>query len=79
MIAIAVLLLYLAIFKDAEPYLLIPIAVGMLLVNLDPTLMAAPVKEVGANGVANTTTSFSMRRTPKNTPTIMMQSTESPI
>ncbi len=34
MILIAVLLLYLAIFKDAEPYLLIPIAFGMLLVNL---------------------------------------------
>lgn len=34
MIGIAVLLLYLAIFKDAEPYLLIPIAFGMLLVNL---------------------------------------------
>ena len=34
MICIAVLLLYLAIFKDAEPYLLIPIGFGMLLVNL---------------------------------------------
>ena len=34
MIAIAVLLLYLAIFKEAEPYLLIPIGFGMLLVNL---------------------------------------------
>lgn len=33
MLAIAVLLLYLAIFKDAEPYLLIPIGFGMLLVN----------------------------------------------
>ena len=34
MLAIAVLLLYLAIFKDAEPYLLIPIGFGMLLTNL---------------------------------------------
>ena len=34
MICIAVLLLYLAIFKEAEPYLLIPIGFGMLLVNL---------------------------------------------
>jgi len=34
MICIAVLLLYLAVFKDAEPYLLIPIGFGMLLVNL---------------------------------------------
>ena len=31
---IAVVLLYFAIFKDVEPYLLIPIAFGMLLVNL---------------------------------------------
>lgn len=34
MIGIAILLLYLAIFKEAEPYLLIPIGFGMLLVNL---------------------------------------------
>ena len=33
MIAIAVLLLYLAIFKEAEPYLLLPIGFGMLLAN----------------------------------------------
>ncbi len=33
MLAIAVLLLFLAIFKDAEPYLLIPIGFGMLLAN----------------------------------------------
>ena len=33
MIAIAVLLLYLAIFKQAEPYLLLPIGFGMLLAN----------------------------------------------
>ena len=34
MICVAVFLLYLAIFKEAEPYLLIPIGFGMLLVNL---------------------------------------------
>ena len=33
MLAIAVLLLYLAIFKEAEPYLLLPIGFGMLLAN----------------------------------------------
>ena len=34
MILIALILLYFAIFKQAEPYLLIPIAFGVLLVNL---------------------------------------------
>jgi carboxybiotin decarboxylase len=34
MILIALLLLYLAIFKEAEPYLLIPMGIGMLLSNL---------------------------------------------
>lgn len=34
MIAIALLMLYLALFKKFEPYLLIPISFGMLLVNL---------------------------------------------
>lgn len=34
MLFIAVLLLYLAIFKKAEPYLLIPMGIGMLLANL---------------------------------------------
>ena len=34
MILVALLLLYLAIFKKAEPYPLIPMGVGMLLVNL---------------------------------------------
>ena len=34
MIAVACLLLYLAVAKKFEPYLLIPIATGMLLVNL---------------------------------------------
>ncbi len=48
MVALACLLIFLAIAKGFEPYLLIPIAVGMLLVNLDPTLMKAPtVDETG--------------------------------
>ena len=34
MIIIAIILLYLAIFKKVEPYLLLPISFGMLLVNL---------------------------------------------
>lgn len=34
MIGIALLLLFLAIFKKAEPYLLIPMGIGMLLTNL---------------------------------------------
>ncbi len=34
MIGVACLLLYLAIWRDAEPYLLIPMGIGMLLVNL---------------------------------------------
>ncbi len=38
MIVVACVLIYLAIAKDFEPYLLIPIGVGMLLVNLAPAL-----------------------------------------
>ena len=49
MLAIAVLLLYLAIFKDAEPYLLIPIGFGMLLVNF-------PGAEVYMKDVVNSET-----------------------
>lgn len=44
MIAIACLLLYLAIVKDFEPLLLVPIAFGMLLVNLPKTgIMSGPL------------------------------------
>ena len=43
MILIAVLLLYLAIFKKAEPYLLIPMGVGMLLANLPGVDIMKPV------------------------------------
>ena len=47
MICIACLLLYLAIVKEFEPYLLIPIAFGMLLVNIP----YAGLMEHGAPGV----------------------------
>lgn len=42
MIIIACFLLYLAIRKEFEPLLLLPIAFGMLMVNLFPAIMAAP-------------------------------------
>ena len=42
MIAVACVLLYLAIKKQYEPLLLLPIAFGMLLVNLYPDIMGAP-------------------------------------
>ena len=45
MIVVAIVLIFLAIKKDFEPYLLIPIGVGMLLANLAPGLFAS-----GANG-----------------------------
>lgn len=48
MIIVACGLLYLAIKKDYEPLLLIPIAFGMLLVNLFPGIMAQPT--VNSNG-----------------------------
>lgn len=48
MIAIACALLYLAIKKEFEPLLLLPIAFGMLMVNLYPAIMAAPTDT--ANG-----------------------------
>ena len=42
MAIVAFVLLYLAIRHDFEPLLLIPIAFGMLLVNIYPDIMAAP-------------------------------------
>ena len=42
MIAIACVLIYLAIGRQFEPLLLLPISFGMLLVNLMPGIMAAP-------------------------------------
>lgn len=49
MIIVALLLLYLAVKKNYEPLLLIPIAFGMLLVNIFPGVMASP--ESTSNGV----------------------------
>lgn len=44
MIAVACVFLYLAIAKDYEPLLLVPIAFGMLLVNMYPDIMATPAE-----------------------------------
>ena len=46
MIGVACVLLYLAIKKQYEPLLLLPIAFGMLLVNLYPAIMGAPSTEL---------------------------------
>ena len=42
MILVACIFLYLAIAKGFEPLLLVPIAFGMLLVNIYPDIFAAP-------------------------------------
>ncbi len=49
MIGVAFVFLYLAIRKGFEPLLLVPIAFGMLLVNIYPDIMASP--EETSNGV----------------------------
>lgn len=49
MILVACVFLYLAIKKDYEPLLLVPIAFGMLLVNIYPDIMMTP--EDSSNGV----------------------------
>ncbi len=49
MIAVACVFLYLAIAKGYEPLLLVPIAFGMLLVNIYPDIIAAPAET--SNGV----------------------------
>ena len=49
MIAVACVFLYLAIKKGYEPLLLVPIAFGMLLVNIYPDIMISP--ENASNGV----------------------------
>lgn len=49
MIIVAFVFLYLAIRKEFEPLLLVPIAFGMLLVNIYPEIMASP--EDTSNGV----------------------------
>ncbi|MGN0550524.1 MAG: sodium ion-translocating decarboxylase subunit beta [Acutalibacteraceae bacterium] len=46
MILISIVLLYLAIKKQYEPLLLLPIAFGMLLVNLFPAIMQAPMTDM---------------------------------
>ncbi len=51
MILVACVFLYLAIKKDYEPLLLVPIAFGMLLVNIYPDIMAQPY--VDANGISH--------------------------
>lgn len=43
MILVACVFLYLAIKKGYEPLLLVPIAFGMLLVNMYPDIIKAPV------------------------------------
>ena len=49
MIAVACVFLYLAIRKEYEPLLLLPIAFGMLLVNIYPDIMIHP--EDASNGI----------------------------
>ena len=46
MIGVSIVLLYLAIKKQYEPLLLLPIAFGMLLVNLYPPIMSSPVNNL---------------------------------
>lgn len=46
MVAVACVLLYLAIKKEFEPLLLLPIAFGMLLVNLYPPIASAPTTDM---------------------------------
>lgn len=50
MIAVALVFLYLAIAKGFEPLLLVPIAFGMLLVNIYPDIMSDPSKNPGGAG-----------------------------
>lgn len=52
MIAVALLFLYLAIARGFEPLLLVPIAFGMLLVNIYPDIMLDPAKSAdGSSGL----------------------------
>jgi len=54
MIVISLILLYLAIFKKFEPYLLIPIGFAMLLVNIPNTNMFVETKTI-VDGIEKTT------------------------
>ncbi len=52
MIGVALVFMYLAIAKEYEPLLLVPISFGMLLVNMYPTIIADPsVTSNGAGGL----------------------------
>ena len=50
MILVACVFLYLAIAKDFEPLLLVPIAFGMLLVNIYPAIIASPQETSNGTG-----------------------------
>lgn len=50
MILVACVFLYLAIAKDFEPLLLVPIAFGMLLVNIYPDIIASPQETSNGTG-----------------------------
>ena len=50
MIVVAFVFLYLAIKKGFEPLLLVPIAFGMLLVNIYPDIMMSPEDSINGNG-----------------------------
>jgi len=50
MIIVSLVLLYLAIKHDFEPLLLVPIAFGMMLVNLYPDIMLNPAKSTSGSG-----------------------------
>ena len=51
MIAVACVFLYLAIAKGFEPLLLVPIAFGMLLVNIYPPIMYGPAADGSGEGL----------------------------
>ena len=51
MILLSLFMLYLAIFKKFEPYLLIPIAFGMLLVNLPGSGMFVKTQVTTDDGI----------------------------
>lgn len=55
MILVSFALLYLAIVKKFEPLLLLPIAFGMLLVNIYPDIMADPLMMSSYEGDPKTT------------------------
>ena len=57
MIAVACVFLYLAIKKGYEPLLLVPIAFGMLLVNIYPDIMISPMMQATVSEVCCTTSS----------------------